>query len=920
VRYLFLILTLTSGPLSAQSYGFLRWTVAEGLPANEVTSLAQDTTGYLWLTTADDRVARFDGERFEVYGADQGLPADIGRVMSVDGNLLVESPDGHFRYNAYSNRFTAQGADAGAKEAATKRKAILAAAASKFAEPGRVTASLQLRARREILIGTIADGLYLLDRDGNVKTRYRAPTDLPADKINDLLADRQGRFWIATGAGLVRMIPTGLAHFTRADGLAGRRVTAIGDGFLPLMPPFRYVNAEGKTDFTSALMLGLGTSGIQFFDGADFHGLPTDDPTLGSPITGIAVDITNRAYVSTNGNGITVLTDSFTVDRLTERSGLPDNHLRNVLAGDYVMDSVWAVGFDGSIASILFADSSYRVTSYDTTDALPAGRYEAAFLMPDGDLLLGDDAGGIIRWRPGNTLATYGVKNRLPGRKVLAFGLRRETQLWVLTEGGRLFYTDIRADKPVFAPLPSRFDRIEGTIKQLLVLDEEQEVWLGTDRGLVRIALNVNGRPDYARLIGRAEGFPGVSPEPGAVMWTYTGAGGGERIARYFGTSNGLIKYTPDGTDGYLSPPATVMTGVRLFYRPLQPADYEKRSDGTPELPAESNHLNFRYRAVDLTYPDRVRYQTRLRGAENDWQPLTDETSIRYAGLAPGGYAFLARATTDGGKTWGPPAEYVFRIAGPLWRQTWFQALLTLLAIGLLVGGFYVFYRRILAGEARKRRELEAKNQLLSLEQKALRLQMNPHFIFNALNGIRGLVDGEHDLEARQRIGQFARLMRGILNNSRRETISLDEEITTLTDYLEMERFCQPFDFTYVIHPPQDVDAEEVNLPSMLLQPFIENAVLHGLSSLKGRPGHITVTFLPRGRGMECTIADNGVGREAAAARKAARPTSHESVALDVTRQRIRNLGGRMEVEDRRDAGGKAKGTLVRLYFPIESW
>ena len=197
---------------------------------------------------------------------------------------------------------------------------------------------------------------------------------------------------------------------------------------------------------------------------------------------------------------------------------------------------------------------------------------------------------------------------------------------------------------------------------------------------------------------------------------------------------------------------------------------------------------------------------------------------------------------------------------------------------------------------------------------------MNPHFIFNALNGIRGLVDGKNDAEARLQIGRFAKLMRGILNNSRRETIPLSEEISTLTEYLEMERFCQPFDFTYAISPPENVDPEEVSMPSMLLQPFLENAVLHGLSALQGRAGHISVSFIMRGRGMQCTVSDNGIGRSAAAARKATRPTSHQSVALDVTQARLKTMKGRMKVSDVFAAGGEVAGTRVELFFPVETW
>ncbi|MEO0734572.1 MAG: histidine kinase, partial [Bacteroidota bacterium] len=172
------------------------------------------------------------------------------------------------------------------------------------------------------------------------------------------------------------------------------------------------------------------------------------------------------------------------------------------------------------------------------------------------------------------------------------------------------------------------------------------------------------------------------------------------------------------------------------------------------------------------------------------------------------------------------------------------------MGIALAVSIFYALYRRVQRREAARRRALEARNQLLELEQKALRLQMNPHFLFNALNGIRGLVDGQHDAEAREQISRFATLMRGILNNSRRESITLADELKVLDDYLRMEQFCQPFSFTFTLHPPPGLDPEEISLPPMLLQPFVENSVLHGLSGKEGG-GHIDVKFILRGRRMQ---------------------------------------------------------------------
>lgn len=883
-----IVLSLTAA-LSAQSYAFLTWTVAEGLPTNDVTAIAESDEGLLFVATNGGGLARFDGDEF--------LPVEDFPGFSVHtitnngrGELEVTTNKGNFNFPTFDHRLQAIRGENETRRIALDEKDAQLKARLQSLNPSLPPIKAAVKTPEGFLAGTHR-GLYLIDERGLVLVHYTAPSNLPGTSVRALLNDRQGRTWIATDGGLARMVPTGIRHLPRGEnGPAGRRVSALSPG----------------TD--GSLWLGLGREGIQRYDSAGFSRPPIDDPTRGANITSITPTPDGRTYIATNGRGIAVLDDSLRVERLTARSGLPDDRILSVLPAD--SGRVWAVSYDQGIGLLRFVDSTFNVQSFGADEGVPLTNFTAAAGLPGGKgVLLGSNLGNLYRWQPGTDTEVFGTTNGLPAAPITALALRRETQLWVAVAGRGVFYTDLRMAELRFAPLPSRFGNLPSSINQILAPTAVAEVWLGTDRNLARIFLDANGRPDHHRVYGRAEGFP--------VAETLAATNDNGQL--WFGTTDGLVGLTPDNADGYLAPPPTFFEDINLFYESIDSEDFTVKK-GVPEFFADNNHLNFRFLAVDLTYPDRVRYQWRLRPYEREWSPASPEAAVRYAGLAAGRYDFEVRATTDGGKTWGKPAEFAFSIATPFWRQTWIWGLIALAGILVLVGGFYSFYRRIQAGEARKRRQLEAQNQLLTLEQKALQLQMNPHFIFNALNGIRGLVDGQHDTEARAQIGRFAKLMRGILNNSRRETIPLSEEISTLTDYLEMERFCQPFDFTYAITPPVGIDTDEVNMPSMLLQPFLENAVLHGLSSLQDRAGHISVTFLMRGRRMQCKVTDNGIGRAAAARRKADHPTSHKSVALDVTQQRLKAMKGRMDVRDVVVAGGEVEGTEVELFFPVETW
>jgi ligand-binding sensor domain-containing protein/anti-sigma regulatory factor (Ser/Thr protein kinase) len=874
-HYLLFILGLTTGLLSAQSYAFLQWTVADGLPAIEVSALAEDDNGYLWVGTAGGGAARFDGKSFMPLTKPPGN--FVHKITNEAGKLSIQTEEGSIWLHTFDNRFKVMCGETDSSEAPPTTKEVndlpnLAV---------QITSSLRLPGGN-LLAGT-QEGLYLVGSDGATLGHYTAPSNLPGTRVTALLKDRQNRIWIGTDGGLARMVPSELRRITN------RKTTAIAPSQ------------------NNSLWLGQDRNGIFTFTGSsNFERPDIDDPSRGRRITSITKDGNGHTFFSTDGRGITVVNDTLGVERLTARSGLPDNRILAVLAVD--SNQIWAVSYDQGIGLISFQDSIFNVQSFGPDEGVPLTNFTAALRLPGGALMLGDRLGNIYSWQPTDTTLVFGTANGLPRGPISAMGLRHETQLWVAIAGHGLFYTSLEMDDLRFAPMPKRFGKLPATINTIFTPKNKSELWLGTDRNLIRVYLNREGRPDWFRTYGRAEGFPSAAVTSAIAA----------NNKYYFGTTKGLVELTPDDADGYLSPPPAFLT-VNLFYKELNGKDFECKNS-TAHFSAANNHLGFQFGAVDLTHPDRVRFQWRLAPYEKEWSPITDETSVRYTSLSAGSYNFEVRATTDGGKTWGKKKGFAFVIATPFWRKGWVWALVALVGAALLTGGFYTFYQRIQRSEASKRKALEAQNQLLTLEQKALQLQMNPHFIFNALNGIRGLVDGKNDAEARLQIGRFAKLMRGILNNSRRETIPLSEEISTLTEYLEMERFCQPFDFTYTISPPENIDPEEVNMPSMLLQPFLENAVLHGLSSLKGRTGHINVSFIMRGRGMQCTVEDNGIGRSAAAERKAGQPTSHKSVALDVTQARLKTMKGRMGVFDVEDSEGGVSGTRVELFFPVESW
>jgi LytS/YehU family sensor histidine kinase len=239
-----------------------------------------------------------------------------------------------------------------------------------------------------------------------------------------------------------------------------------------------------------------------------------------------------------------------------------------------------------------------------------------------------------------------------------------------------------------------------------------------------------------------------------------------------------------------------------------------------------------------------------------------------------------------------------------------------LIVIGVIIS---IMYKR-----KRDKEQLttDFKKQLAQAETKALRAQMNPHFIFNSLNSINSFViDQKHELASEYLI-KFSKLIRLILDNSRSETISIEKELETLKLYavLESARFDNKFKCVY--HIAGNVNTNSIMIPPMLLQPFVENAIWHGLMQKEGE-GTITIEIKKEDEEfLNISITDDGIGREKAAELKS-KSATHKSHGLKVTSQRIEMMnklnssGARVNILDLKDEQGNATGTRVELVIPF---
>jgi sensor histidine kinase YesM len=242
----------------------------------------------------------------------------------------------------------------------------------------------------------------------------------------------------------------------------------------------------------------------------------------------------------------------------------------------------------------------------------------------------------------------------------------------------------------------------------------------------------------------------------------------------------------------------------------------------------------------------------------------------------------------------------------------------------VLVGGIYaVTAIRIVNIKKKQKEEFERKVEMSKIELKALRSQMNPHFIFNSLNSIQHYIFNTRSDEAIKYLNKFARLVRVILNNSEKPTVTVGEDLEALKLYLELEQMRFEEKFEFEVKVDDSVDPDYDIMPPLLMQPYVENAILHGLNPLPHK-GKLSIDLQSKNNFLICTITDNGIGRERSNEIRRTMPQNkHKSLGMKITEDRLKILNDinrsqlSVIITDLKDAQGNATGTQVQLFVPL---
>ncbi|NHM08168.1 hypothetical protein G4D82_13125 [Flavobacterium sp. CYK-4] len=314
----------------------------------------------------------------------------------------------------------------------------------------------------------------------------------------------------------------------------------------------------------------------------------------------------------------------------------------------------------------------------------------------------------------------------------------------------------------------------------------------------------------------------------------------------------------------------------------------KRNAAGKPpyEFDFNDNQVSIHFSGISYISQNDLTYHYQLSG--QDWTQ-TQESQINYKSLPSGEYIFKVYCT-DGYGTQSNTAVIRFEILAPFWQKWWFILLCLLIIIGVI----YAIVKYRLKEQQRQfsvekaaiqleRDKATLEKQMIDLEQKALRQQMNPHFIFNALNTIKGYYSEGDLMRASTYISKFSKLLRMLLENADK-TISLSTEIEMLELYLELTKIRYENKFVYELILDENLNPNDIEIPTLLLQPIVENAIIHGLSP-RNKTGLLKISFAKQDKQLHCMVEDNGIGR--IASQKKQQHREYQSKALEITKERI---------------------------------
>ncbi len=978
---LYLLVWFWAASSQAQQPSYWQITDEQGLPSLTVYDLFQDAQGYMWIGT-EAGLCRYDGRVFKPYDlksskgkALTGLQSDrqgriwfgnfSGQIFFVENDEVKEFLnipsfikeglsfgifiDSHNRLWPFGKNLAYY--DITLKEWKVLKKEVLTVSCAEV--PGGVLVNnikqklyyyTQANVLEEISLPEQMIHLQVLPTQGNIlavdrsrrrlhlfsQKGYQKEVILPEalqNPVVGLRSDRQGRIWVLNYNGLWAFDESLKPLFGGRNLLPGHAVSDVwedseGNFWVSTLRSGIFVMPSLETVFFDSRNSALGYEQINCLQ-ADKNQLFLG---FNNGLIGRYDKVKQRFSFVEVREGASLDVEALLWEPLSNSllasCGARMLHLDSLLRSkERPMDNI------GSIKAISFYDKQHLV--------LAGGVYSSIYSFPEiGRRLpqlaefseelfprVSDDLGASLRLRE-KRARTCLVEQ--PHKRIW---IGYADELYYYEKGKAQFFRDPLSDAPIIAQSISQapngmvwigtmnqgvygiknktilyhFREKDGLVSNYCrkVLYAEGALWVLTDRGVHRIL------PEKQRieLFNRQDGL--ITNEVMDLALS--------QDTVWLATPRGLMRIPKQAFEPNRTPPKIYLVGLTISE---QAADLARAKS---PLQADENNLMMLFQGISFRSRAALRYKYRLLGLDSTWIYTASVNNFaRYPSLPSGKYTFEVKAINEDGVESKETARLNIEISPPLWKTWWFVLSFALLLVSAVSGLFLWRIHQL-------KRSAHISEALRASQLAALKVQMNPHFIFNALNSIQEFIILNEKRLANQYLGKFADLMRLTLDMSNEPVVSLQDEIRTLQLYLELEALRFGDTLHYTIQIDEQLSIQETLIPSMLVQPYVENALKHGLLHRKSQR-LLSVKF---GKAQKegyiwCAIEDNGIGREQAGRLQAGQQhRRHKSFATSATQKRLEllNFGRKetilVEITDLKDAEGRALGTKVLLKIPV---
>jgi ligand-binding sensor domain-containing protein len=956
-----LLVLIICFPVQAQYLPLQHYSKETGLAHSNVFRIFQDSKGFLWFCT-DNGVSRFNGQKFENYFSYQSRTANS--IMS-----MTEGPDGRYYFATYG------GGISFLKDTLLERKPLNEKSSMRWwaytvlnngshwmislrptltlfqyknrqllpRYPGGNTAckTYKIRSEGHNLLLPTSNGLFKIEGDTLLPL---LPNSIGNAALTDIATDKLGGYWAALTREIV---------YIKDDQILFR---------YPL--PSTGQVSDMLVDLNNDLWVAVANFGIY-----RIRNRVMEDMTAVLKLDRIIVndlfqDSEGHIWIATHGQGVYKIKSLNTRYYPIEESkiNLYCNSIKklddsSVVIGSVGTVSVWKNGTIRPLISHSFIpmQNVYDVALFDnkiwigTTFNLYSTTYPE--INPQQHRIYKDEILGVIslhklysgegiliggynniyQIRANASIPQSFADNQFAGKRINTIGEDKAGNIYVGTDSALIVYRNGQLN---YLPLPGI---TQGTTVRKVVEDRVGRIWIATYDGLfckinnqiIRIAL-----PDATPY----EACNDVYADDKYLLWV-SGIKGLSCIDLKTMTARKM--YNADYPDEIRS---ICRIGDQLFLGTINGfylVELQKEQNLIPELPlyitAASNTSHrklmpvqmsigykekLRIEFVALHYGNRtgIEYRYKVEGLNKEWS-LTENTEVELQALPPGNYEFLLEARLGKG-AWLQQASLPITVQTPFFRTAWFMWIMILLMAGLVIAAVrYLTLRR----ERKQTAELNALNKIAFLRQQALSALINPHFIFNCMNSIQHYLNRK-DLDAANKyLADFAKLIRLTMENAQDAFITLEREITRIKLYLSLEQLRFGEDLRYEF----DIDPQLQNqlqfIPNMILQPYIENAIWHGIMP-KGGAGtiRISIHLSMDGNEITVTIADDGIGYTQG-------HTSlnihgkHRSMGMALTEERLRLLEHllhkhyRVRIRQLVNMSGQSMGTEVQIQLPART-